>query len=314
VVLNQRRAVIRDVVRANHLNNCLLCHPPAATAAEPVLGLDPVVPNPVPTPAVAAAAGQLQRTPGSHGYGSGAAGGGRVPLLIRGDITFLRQDFSVRLPGAPLGLTQLGSTPTRFDYVLRTRYLPVGLAQQLLAKLGDQPYPQRDAVLFALRKLTGKDAGLTTEAWLEAFPRAEQDAESARLSRQFLQATPFQRGVMLNKLRDTKGVVNTMALALAIPSLEGKFRDKARAALEDRMTRMTTKTLRHKLRDEDAEVRRAAVAASVRKEKTELVPDLVGLLADSEPVTAKAAEDALKDLTGQEHHTPAEWQKWLKKR
>lgn len=30
-----------------------------------------------------------------------------------------------------------------------------------------KPYPQREAVLFALRALTGKDVGPTTGAWLD---------------------------------------------------------------------------------------------------------------------------------------------------
>jgi HEAT repeat protein len=197
--------------------------------------------------------------------------------------------------------------------VVRTRYVQVKLAKKVLDELGTQAYPQRDAVLFALRKLTGQDPGTTTEAWLETFPRAEQDASAARLSRQLLQASAYRRDVLLNKLRDAKGVVNTMALAIAIPSLEGKAQEKARSVLEERLTRMTTKSLRHKLKDEDLEVRRAAVAATVRKEKKELVPELIGLLADSEPVTAKAAEAALKDLTGQQFPTPADWQKWWQK-
>ena len=312
VLLNNRRAVVRDVVRANHLNNCLLCHPPATTAAEPVLGLDPVVSNPFPTPAVLAAIRSTQSTPGSHGYG-GSSNPARVPLLIRGDITFLRQDFSVKQPGAALGVGQFGTAPTRFDYVVRTRYVPVNLAKKVIDELGTQNYPQRDAVLFALRKLTDQDPGTTTEVWLEKFPRAAQDAEAARLSRQLLQASAYRRDVLLNKLRTAKGVVNTMALAVAIPSLEGKTQERARAILEERLTRMTTKTLRHKLQDEDQEVRRAAVAATVRKEKKELVPELIGLLADTDPVMARTAEAALKDLTGKQLPTPAAWREWWQK-
>src|SRR5262249_52265538 len=111
-VLPRNRKGVPEVVRANHLTNCLLCHPPAATPSESVLGLDPVVTVPARglTPAQAASIQRLGSTPGSHAYNRtpGTTGGGRgrgrssstqlVPALIRGDITFLRQDFSVRLP------------------------------------------------------------------------------------------------------------------------------------------------------------------------------------------------------------------------
>src|SRR5439155_15073403 len=138
VLLHRQCAIIRDVVRANHLNNCLLCHPPAATAVEPVLGLDPVVSIPV-SPGLAAVVNRLQRTPGSHGYGNQSSGPTSIPLLIRGDITFLRQDFSVK---QPVNL-QTSTGTARFDYVVRTRYFPVAEAQRLIVQLGDKPYPQR---------------------------------------------------------------------------------------------------------------------------------------------------------------------------
>ena len=311
VILNNRRAIVRDVVRVSHFNNCLLCHPPATTAVEPVLGLDPVVSNPLPSPAVLAAIRSTQSTAGSHGYGNNNAG--RVPLLIRGDITFLRQDFSVKQPGAAQVVAQLGTAAARFDFMVRTRYVPVNLATRAIEERGNQDFPQRDAVLFALRKLTGQDLGTTTEAWLEKFPRAEQDAQAAQLSREIIQASDFRRQVLFNRLCDAKGVVNTMALAVAIPSLEGKAKERAREILEKRLTRMTTKTLRHKLRDEDHEVRRAAVAATVRREKKELVPELIDLLADTDPVMVRTAESALKDLTGQQLPTPTAWREWWKK-
>ncbi|MBI1918405.1 MAG: HEAT repeat domain-containing protein, partial [Planctomycetes bacterium] len=312
VVLNRRYALLRDVVRANHLNNCLLCHPPAVTTAEPVLGLDPVL-TISSTTAVSGAVNRVRTTPGSHSYGSGGGGTSQVPLLIRGDITFLRQDFSVRQPVAPLGFLPLAARTARFDYVVRTRYVPAKAAQELLDAVGEKTYPQREAVLHTLRSLTGKDAGTTTEGWLRMFPGAEQDAEAARLSRELRQASSVRAEVMINKLRETKRVANTMALATAIPGLGGKLREKAREALVERLTRMTAKTLRDKLRDDDPEVRRAAVQACQRKEKKELVPELIALLEDSDSLTARTAEAALVDLTGQEHRTPVDWQRWWRK-
>ena len=237
---------------------------------------------------------------------------GAIPVLVRGDITYLRQDFSVVLPIPRAFLVR--PLPVRFDFMVRTRVVSRDEALLIRKEVGDGPsYPQRESVLFALRKLTGKDAGDTTQAWLEMFPRAEQDVLAARLSSRLVYASGVKRENLLRHLSETKGVVNTLALSAAIPSLKGKFQERARQALVERLTRMTAKTLRDKFRDEDAEVRRAAVAASQRREKKELVPDLIGLLADPEPLTARAAEAALKDLTGQEHPSLAAWQDWWQK-
>ncbi len=58
----------------------------------------------------------------------------------------------------------------RFDYRVRTRKATPKESQllqdsQTEKKLGD-PYPQREAVLFALREITGTDRGTRTEDWL----------------------------------------------------------------------------------------------------------------------------------------------------
>jgi hypothetical protein len=312
-------------VRVNHLNNCLLCHPPGITGNEPVLGLDPVVRVPGLASQLAAVQ-RIQATPGSHGYGGRSAASGRgssrnpgqassttqvvpVPLLIRGDVTYLRQDFSlqlaVRQPGAaPQGL--------RFDYLVRTR--PATADEVNARKAARDPgdhYPQRDAVLFALRHLTGRDAGPTTESWQQLFPTAELDIQAARLSAELVQAPPARKEYWINYLRDGKGNAYTLALASAIAQLKGTDRDQAREALVQRLTRMTADTLRDKLQDELAEVRRAAVLACAQKEDLSLVPDLIALLADPEPSVAAAVHSALQRLTGENHRTAAAWVEWL---
>jgi len=67
--------------------------------------------------------------------------------------------------------------PLRFDYLVRTRTLP----REAEAKEPETPaptadYPQRQAVLYALRKLTGKDGGTSSAKWREvlSLPSAEQ--------------------------------------------------------------------------------------------------------------------------------------------
>jgi HEAT repeat protein len=331
--LPNKYTVVQEVVRANHLNNCLMCHPPAVTGNDPVLGLDPVVSLPVTTRGAppASAVQRIQGTPGSHGYGGGSGSTttrvGRntftttqVPVVIRGDVTFFRQDFSVQLPipraAPPRGQPGAPAAPTqRFDYVVRTRFLTRDEIVQYKKYQTDQPTsnPQREAVLFALRRLTGEDAGPTTEAWLERFPRAEEDVEAARLSRKLIQATPLRRDLLLTRLRDGKEPANTRALAVAIPSLKGDFQEKARAALAERLGRLAPRALRSHLRDEDPEVRQAALQVCYEKGDKAYVPDLIAMLSDAEPVTARTAAAGLHSLTGQDLDSPAAWQAWWKK-
>jgi len=87
-------------------------------------------------------------------------------LLVAFDVTYLRQDFSVKLPVAK---AQPWPEQQRFDFLVRTRAIPDKEAEvygNLLrpAKNGDlSPYQQ--AALTSLRKLTGRDAEPTATAW-----------------------------------------------------------------------------------------------------------------------------------------------------
>jgi len=71
------------------------------------------------------------------------------------------------------------------------------------------------------------------------------------------------------------------------------------------LSRMTVATLRDKLQDENAEIRRATALACAMKEQKAFVPDLIGMLNDSEPRVIRAAHAALKALT-QEDFGPEE--------
>ena len=86
--------------------------------------------------------------------------------LVRIDVTYLRQDFSVMMPvknAAPWPEMQ------RFDFVARTRTLGDDELKDYVAKFdnlepGVLP-PNHKAALSALRELTGKDTTPTAEAW-----------------------------------------------------------------------------------------------------------------------------------------------------
>jgi hypothetical protein len=82
--------------------------------------------------------------------------------FVRADITFLRQDFSINLPekdAAPWPNEQ------RYDFVTRLRTVSPDEVARLPASSAD--FPQRDAVLYALRGLTGKDLGNSSALWRE---------------------------------------------------------------------------------------------------------------------------------------------------
>ncbi len=234
--------VVREVVRANHLANCLLCHPPAVTGNEPVLGLDPTVT--VSLGASSPQGGAVQRvraTPGSHSYAGGAGGGPQVqlPVLIRGDITFLHQDFSVQLPAAlpprPRGLPAATPAPLlRFDFVVRTRRLSK-YEVALYPARPPEDYPQRGAVLFALRALTGLDLGPSTDAWLAKFPNAEREVAAARLTDKLVRAGPARLWQLLGQLRDVPDDIAVPALEEALPRLRGEGHEKGREVLAERL-------------------------------------------------------------------------------
>jgi HEAT repeat protein len=307
------RLFVREVVRLKHVDNCLACHPPAFTDSDPVPGAVPGV--------VLTQGGVRFGSPGGGGGGYGGGGGTPgAPLMIRADVTYFRQDFSVQLP-------VFGATaPMRFDYLVRTRPLGPREAAQLRAKAPDpHRYAQRDAVLYALRVLTGKDPGDTTEAWLGLFPTALTDVEAARLSESLVRAAPARKEALLTKLRDGEAPVNTQALAGAIPRLTGVWQGKAREALAERLARLQPEALRTKLRDDDAEIRRAAVLAVAQKKERDLVPDLIARLEDDTPLLSQVTRGALKTLTERDFGPAADaapdelaaavddWSAWWKK-
>jgi HEAT repeat protein len=313
--VNKERWAMREVVALRHINNCLTCHPPTFSPGEPVPG---AVPNVSITQFVRGSAG-----PGSGGGGGGGAYGGGggassagrgmtrldLPVFIRADVTYLRQDFSVQQS------VPLQAAPLRFDYMVRTRLL-TSKEMRTVRGLTDNlaTYPQREAVLHALRELTGQDAGPTTAAWEALYPGAEFEARTNRLMLELLAAEPQRQNVLIARYRDKKGVVYTDALAGAVPRLPAEARKKAREALAARLTRMTPKTMRRKFADDDPEVRRAAAEACRRLGERGFVPDLAGLLDDGEPAVAHAAADALKGLTGREFDTAEKWRSWWEAR
>jgi HEAT repeat protein len=186
----------------------------------------------------------------------------------------------------------------------------------------DKPTPGNPA------QATAVSPGLMIEKVLapSAATLETVDPRTVALSAELARARDDEQAEVLTRLRDAKGVEHTDALALAIPQLSGDVRDQARAALVQRLARMTAKTLRAKFDEDDVEVRRAAALACGRKGAQEHIPDLLELLNDPESAVVQAARRALKDLTGRDFgpeagagpgahaRAVAAWYDWWRKR
>jgi HEAT repeat protein len=105
---------------------------------------------------------------------------------------------------------------------------------------------------------------------------------------------------VLKKLRETKGSIHTQALLASVNRLDGERRQWAREALAERLTRMTAETLRGMAKDEEPEMRRAAVLAMAMKDEKVHIPDLIAALLDEEEVVVRGAKAGLKSLAGQD--------------
>jgi len=139
-VLEVEIPVKRELVRVNHLRNCLLCHPASSGAKGEVVRAPVAIPD-VELPRVR--------------YDSSAQGG-----MVRAEVAYLRQDFSVMHKvdkAAPWPEAQ------RYDYLVRTRPLTSPERRAWLARQQQgvvlPPSPQRQALVWALRQLTRRDAG-----------------------------------------------------------------------------------------------------------------------------------------------------------
>ncbi len=142
-----KKWVVNELVRVNHHANCLLCHAPASAPTDPVRGLIPERDKELPKEVV---------------YDKKQTGD-----FIRADVTYLRQDFSVMQPVKDHGVWP---EQQRFDCLVQQRELNPDEVKRLpqarnTPGAGVPSYPQREAVLWALRQLTGQDAGDRSEDW-----------------------------------------------------------------------------------------------------------------------------------------------------
>lgn len=118
--------VVRELVRTNHMLNCVLCH--AVGTRESAL----------------AGAAPMPETPLTPQYYESR---GRDPSpFVRADVTYLRQDFSLTQPVAN---ADPWPAQQRFDFLVRTR----PATKEEIAAAKPDSYPQREAARFAIREL-----------------------------------------------------------------------------------------------------------------------------------------------------------------
>jgi WD40 repeat protein len=135
----QKTGLVQEVVRINHMRNCFLCHAVSSNASDLVRGAVPRPGRPLPR----------------MYYNTAQAD------FVQANVTYLRQDFSVAQPvekASPWPVMQ------RYDYMVRLRKA----TDAEMAALRETPsgnYAQRNSVLTALRDLSGRDLGTSTEAW-----------------------------------------------------------------------------------------------------------------------------------------------------
>ena len=131
---------VRELVRVNHHHNCLLCHAPASGDVP-----SGVLTAPVPLP------GQPFPPPSSGQYYAPSD-----PNIVRADMTYLRQDFSVmmKVPDAkPWPEMQ------RYDFFVRSREVTASEAAGIVRTLAEQTPPNHVAAHYALR-VDGARAGV----------------------------------------------------------------------------------------------------------------------------------------------------------
>jgi HEAT repeats len=139
-VCGRRETVAYELVRVNHLRNCLLCHAPAERGKTEEEALVAEVPVP---------AGSLPDT--SAGYGLS-----RSNLLVRVDVTYLRQDFS-SVQEVKDWSANSWPPKQRFDFLLRRRVLGAAEGADLRKRLAAGESPYHRAAALALRELGERD-------------------------------------------------------------------------------------------------------------------------------------------------------------
>lgn len=165
---------VRELVRLNHLRNCAVCHAPAFLDSG-VQFAKGSLQGPTPGKVLGVMPSPSAALPSTY-YSSRRVSPSE---LVRADVTYLRQDFSVEMnvPGKhPWPREQ------RFDFLVRNRKL----TKSQIALVSTNPPPaeskHREAVIFALKKLTNKNLGPVSTDWVDRVKTASNTPRLAEAS------------------------------------------------------------------------------------------------------------------------------------
>ncbi len=148
-----------ELVRVNHLRNCLLCHAPSRVPFAPrgtspfhgtISTTRPTPHNVDPDPKLPEGFVPDPYAPLPQVYYSGRNGSG---LFVRADVTYVWQDFSVVMQTE----NRHASWPERqrFDFFVRKKHVSETEARELATRYPTANSPHRRALQYALRALGG---------------------------------------------------------------------------------------------------------------------------------------------------------------
>ena len=151
VKVGKNKFVQPELVAINHMRNCLLCHAPAGSSHDIATGVIPSWDKPLPK--------QYYKSENPHSPS------------VRADVTYLEQDFSVVQP-----VRSRGPWPQdqRFDYVVQQKPMKRTKANQVSKELAKAPNLNREAIVFALQKLTNETPqNNSSKVWKAILERRE---------------------------------------------------------------------------------------------------------------------------------------------
>jgi HEAT repeats len=153
----EEKMFVHELVRINHHRNCMLCHAPldASKLDRQELRTMPVGPAPSPKEALPPISSTVYYLPKSGN------------TLVRADVTYLRQDFSLQQ-----NVENPGKWPEmqRFDFLVRTREL-TGME---FAKRPPADSDYMETIGQALQALTGRNAPPNAAAWRAALDQPKR--------------------------------------------------------------------------------------------------------------------------------------------
>jgi hypothetical protein len=172
------------------------------------------------------------------------------------------------------------------------------------------------AAIRAAESRPATAAGRSTQprGGARSAPNDLDAATPEQLAAALTSAAAAERDEILKRLEAGKGGAFTDALVDVLPNLQGETRVRARDALEQRLRRMTVKTLAAYLQEDNVDLKWAAIKAAGAKGSRELAPELINIVGSGAEALAEAAHDALEQITGQTlprsaAPTPADWKR-----